>query len=194
MRPHLIATACAVFLSLSQGSILDLERLSIDHILDTISRNVSCIEITKFFLDRIDKYDAKIHAIITLDGKGALEQANKLDHCFRVHGNLFGKLHCVPVLIKDNILVEGLPMTLGLGFFANSTCTTDAPAVRLLKDAGAVILGKANMAPMAMSAPEYPSHRGVVYNPHAAGELTSSSSSGNAAALAARFCVIGKRP
>lgn len=192
LKVNAILLFCISLFPVTRGIVFDLERLSIDQILKTVSENVSCVEITQYFLYRIRKYNPKINAIITVDERGALDQAERLDSYYKKHKSFIGKLHCAPALVKDNILVKGMPMTLGIGYFVNATSANDAPAVQRMKEAGAVILGKANLTPLAMSAPETPSVGGRVWNPHSMGDSASSSSNGNAAALAARLCVIGK--
>lgn len=193
MRYRLIAITflCLPFFSFPGAVVFDLERLCIDQVLKLLSTNASCVEVTQYFLDRIRKYNPRINAVITINDLGALRDAENLDNYYRERKKFMGKLHCVPALIKDNILVEGTPMTLGLSYFANFTMSTNAPAVQRLREAGAVILGKANLSPMAMGAPEEPSIAGRVWNPHSLTDSASGSSSGNAAALAARLSVIG---
>lgn len=188
-----LACLCLRICLCEEQEVLDLEKLCIDEILEKISRRaINCVNVTEFFLNRIRLYNPVINAVITTDEVGARLQAQHLDEAFQQTGRLYGSLHCIPVLVKDNIMVRGLPVTLGLAVFADSIAEVDAPAVEKLREAGAVILGKANMAAMALgTAGERSQTGGVVHNPYALNYSAASSSNGNAAALAARLAVIG---
>lgn len=145
----LISTGFPV-LSKSNHSLFDFSTIiTIDTVLEAIRSNrTDCQQITRVFLARIRLYNARLGAVTVLNYRGALSDARRLDaYRKRANGRLFGRLHCVPTLIKDNILVAGLPTTLGLWAFTNATARVDAPAVWRLRSEGALVLGKANLAP-----------------------------------------------
>jgi amidase len=113
----------------------------------------------------------------------------------RASGQLRGPLHGVPVLIKDNIDIAGMPTTAGSVALADSFPHSDAPIVMLLREAGAVILGKTNLTEfanfIAQDMPSgYSSLAGQVINPYDASQTPSGSSSGSAVAAAAGLATL----
>ena len=142
------------------------------------------------YLDRIERYDRRgpaVHAV-RLVAPDAVEQARARDDA-RARGEVRGPLHGIPVLIKDNIDVAGLPTTAGSLALEHSTPDRDAVLVTRLRDAGAVILGKANLTEfanfMADDMPSgYSSLGGQVLNPYDTSVTPSGSSSGSAASAA----------
>jgi amidase len=124
----------------------------------------------------------------------ALEEAHALDR-ERAAGSLRGPLHGIPVLIKDNIDLAGLPTTAGSLALEQSRPATDAFLTTRLKAAGAVILGKANLTEfanfMTNGMPSgYSSLGGQVLNPYDASVTPSGSSSGSAVAVAAGLAAV----
>ena len=142
------------------------------------------------YLDRIERYDRRgpaVHAVRLL-APDALDQARARDDDRR-RGDVRGPLHGIPVLVKDNIDVAGLPTTAGSLALEHSTPQRDAALVTRLREAGAVILGKANLTEFANFMAEdmpsgYSSLGGQVLNPYDASVTPSGSSSGSGAAAA----------
>ncbi|GAA0896304.1 amidase [Pseudonocardia zijingensis] len=124
---------------------------------------------------------AHLGALAVLDERGAARAAAELDAARGPRG----PLHGIPVVVKDNIDVEGLPSRAGSALLPGEPARTDATAVRRLREAGAVVLGKAAMHELAYGPTGDRSVTGPVRNPHAPDRITGGSSSGSAAAVAA---------
>jgi aspartyl-tRNA(Asn)/glutamyl-tRNA(Gln) amidotransferase subunit A len=146
-------------------------------------RKTSSVEATQACLDRIARFDAALRAFITVDAEGALAAAKAADTSPQPRG----PLHGVPLAFKDLCHVRGLPTSCGTKtaeyFSADPECT----AVARLRDAGAVVLGKLNMTELALGPFGDNAHHGDVQNPWKPGHAAGGSSSGSAAAVAARL-------
>lgn len=147
------------------------------------SGEISSTELVTALLERIAAY-GDLNALITLDAAGALRQAAVADAA-REQGLSLGRLHGVPVLVKDNMDVAGLPTTAGTPGMLEVIPKTDAAIVALLKAEGAVILGKTNLHELGFGITCDNAYFGPVRNPHNPAYITGGSSGGNAAALAA---------
>lgn len=141
---------------------------------------------TKAALKRIKTLNPRINAVIAVDPT-AMDQARALDRIRRARGPLFG----MPILIKDNIETLGpLPTTAGSLALANNVTNRDAPLVARLRQAGAVIVGKANLSEWANirsndSISGWSAVGGQTRNPHALNRNPCGSSSGSGSAVAA---------
>jgi amidase len=124
-------------------------------------------------LDRIAERDPDVHAWAFIDPSQALEQARRLDR-----SESFGPLHGVPIAVKDIIDTCDMPTSMGSPIYAGFQPRGDAACVALVRNAGAVILGKTVTAEFASSAP------GPTVNPHNHRHTPGGSSSGSAAAVA----------
>jgi Asp-tRNA(Asn)/Glu-tRNA(Gln) amidotransferase A subunit family amidase len=160
-----------------------------------LAHRVTARQIVQQYLDRIDAYDKRgprINALITLNPE-ALRAADALDATLARTGRLTGSLHGIPVIVKDNLDTVDLPTTAGSLALAGSRPPDDAFVVRRLRDAGAVILAKANLAEFASSAYETVSSAlpGYTRNPYDRDRTTAGSSGGTAAAVAANFGAVG---
>lgn len=154
------------------------------------SGELSCVELVQGYLDRIEAYDKQgpaINAIQTVNPL-ALEEAERLDAAFADSG-LVGPLHCIPVLVKDQVEVAGMPTTYGSAIFKDFVSDRDATIVARLKEAGAIILAKTNMGEFASGFAG--SAFGVCRNPYDPTRNPSGSSCGTGAAVAANFGAVG---
>ncbi|UTP38680.1 amidase [Phenylobacterium sp. LH3H17] len=157
-----------------------------------VSGAASSESLTRDYLERIEAMNRKgprLNAVIALN-RHALADARKLD-AERKSGKLRGPLHGVPILLKDNIESwDGTPTTAGSLALKDNVPERDAPLVKRLTDAGAVILGKANLSEWAnyrspRSISGWSAAGGLVRNPHALDRGACGSSSGSGAAVAA---------
>jgi len=123
----------------------------------------------------------------------ALAIADSLDRRFAATRTLGGPLFCIPVIVKDNYETAGLQTTAGSLAMRGWTPREDATMVRRLKEAGAIVLAKSNMAELAFSPFETVSSilPGYTKNPYALDRVTAGSSGGTGAAVAASFGVVG---
>ena len=148
----------------------------------------SPVELATACLNRIEELDGKLRAFITVDRKGALEQAHAAEKEIR-RGEWRGPLHGIPIAIKDLIDVQGLPTTAASRVFGDaSPAQHDAEAVRRLRAAGAILIGKTNLHEFAYGASSVVSAYGPVANPWMPDRTAGGSSSGSAVAVATGMC------
>ena len=147
---------------------------------------VPAVELAEACLDRLERA-GPLHTMITITPELALAQAREVDERRRVGRRL--PLDGMPIVLKDNIDVAGVPTTVGSRLFAERVVTEDADVTRRLRDAGAVILGKANMHELAFGATSANEAYGPVVNPAAPDRIPGGSSGGSGAAVAADLCV-----
>jgi aspartyl-tRNA(Asn)/glutamyl-tRNA(Gln) amidotransferase subunit A len=165
---------------------MELITLSLTSLRDKLaSREVSASEATKACLARIDATEPKLGALIHLDAEQALRTAAALD---AAGPDPSKPLWGVPLTIKDVITVTGAPTTCGSRILKGFTPFYDATLVARLKDAGAVLLGKANMDEFAMGSTTESSAFGPTRNPWDLERTPGGSSGGSAASVAAGQC------
>ncbi len=150
--------------------------------------------LVKQCLERISAYDHKgpaLNAMISIN-PNALEMARSLD-AERKEKGARGPLHGIPIILKDNYDTRDLVTTGGSAILKESQPVDDAYVVKKLRDAGVVILGKANLSEFALSYGwlGYSSAKGQTKNPHNLLRDPSGSSSGSAAAIAAGYTILG---
>jgi len=153
-----------------------------------LKKNFSSEELTKACFKEIKKQDKKIHAFLSLNEKGALEQAKAADKKIKEGKGICG-LGGIPAAIKDNMLIEDLPCTAGSKILENYKATYNATVIEKLKGEGAVFLGKTNMDEFAMGSSTENSAYGPTKNPRDTKKVPGGSSGGSAAAVAANMCV-----
>lgn len=153
-------------------------------------------EVIQAYLDRIHQYEEKYNAFTFLN-EDALKQAREIDRLLK-QGNSVGKLAGVPIVIKEAIDVSGFPSTFGWKGFSKEAGgieiipKTDAPVVQLLKEEGAIILGKTNMPAFSGSGTRAnTSWDGNTYNAVNHVFAPGGSSSGTATAVSGNFSVVG---
>ncbi len=149
------------------------------------SKEVSPVEATEAYLERIGALDFKFNAYLTLCGEAALEEAKAAEQEI-ASGRYRGPLHGVPVSVKDQLWTKGLRTTVGSRILEEFHPSEDATAVARLKDAGAILLGKTNQPEFALigSVHRYSPPR----NPWDLDMSAGGSSSGAGAAVASFLC------
>ena len=147
----------------------------------------TAVEAAECCFARIKKMEPEVHAFINLDEERAMDQAKKVQKEIE-EGKLAGPLAGVPVAVKDNICTKGLATTCGSRMLEHFVPPYDAFAARKLKEAGMVILGKANMDEFAMGSTTETSWYGVTRNPRNTQHVPGGSSGGSCAAVAAGEC------
>lgn len=156
-------------------------------------RKISPVELTQAHLDRIEYLDGKINSFITLTAESALQRAAAAEEEARQgetpQGKPLGKLHGLPLALKDLYETRGIRTTAGSSFFQAYTPQADARAVENLSAQGAILLGKLNMHEIALGLTNVNPHYGACHNPWALDRVPGGSSGGSAAALAAGFCL-----
>jgi aspartyl-tRNA(Asn)/glutamyl-tRNA(Gln) amidotransferase subunit A len=152
------------------------------------ARQVSPVEVTRGYLERIARLDPQIRSFIVVDAAGALATARELEAELAA-GLSRGPVHGVPLAYKDLCHVRGLPTSCGTATREYFTAAAECTAVSRLREAGAVTLGKLNMTELALGPFGDNAHHGDVQNPWRASHAAGGSSSGSAAAVAAGFVV-----
>lgn len=158
-----------------------------------VSARTSAGALVDAYLARIDAFDQQgpaLNSVICVDPR-AREEAARLDAALQRDGVLSGPLHGIPILVKDNIETETLPTSFGNEAFAAFRPARDATAIRKLRAAGALILGKTAMPDFATSWWGYSSRSGETRNPYDLARDPGGSSSGSGAAIAANFATVG---
>ena len=145
------------------------------------NQKISSVELTKFFLHRIDQYGDTLEAIVTVTDELALEQAQKMDQELQ-NGNYRGPLHGIPYGLKDLFAVEGYKTTWGAEPYKNQTIDTTATVAKKLHEAGAVLVAKTTLGALAYGDVWY---GGKTRNPWNLEQGSSGSSAGSAAGTSA---------
>jgi len=151
---------------------------------------VTCRAVVQQYLDRIAAYDQTgptLNAIEHVNAR-ALDEADSLDAVQRARGPR-GSLHCVPVLLKDQVETRDMPTTYGSALFKNFISQRDATIVARLEAAGAIILAKTTMGEFA--ARYVGSGSGIIRNAYDPTRNPSGSSGGSASGVAANFGLVG---
>ena len=149
-------------------------------------REVSAVDVLRAHLDRIERWNPAVNAVVMRDADAALQQARDADEAVR-RGDVCGPLHGVPLTVKDQFSTAGLRTSYGLPSAMDAVPERDAPTVERLRRAGAVLLGKTNLPLMAYDwQSDHPTF-GRANNPWDLRRTPGGSSGGSAAALAARF-------
>jgi amidase len=159
-----------------------------------LSGQTTAHAVTQAYLDRIEAYDKRgplINSLITINPH-ALEEADRLDALLKTTGKLIGPLHGIPVIVKDNIDVAGLPMTSGFEGWKHYVPPSDAKIVKKIREAGGIILAKSSLSEFALAlADNINSVTGFVRNPYNTAFTSGGSSGGTGASVAANFGAVG---
>ena len=176
---------------LSEVTILELQQ-------KMKSKQLTSRGITQMYLKRIqaiDKSGPKLNSVIELN-KDALSIADAMDR-ERAAGKVRGPMHGIPVLIKDNVSTgDSMHTTAGSLALGDNVMTEDAHIAKLLREAGAVIIGKTNLSEFAnfrsdRSTSGWSSRGGQTKNPYYLDRGPSGSSAGTGASVSANLCVVG---
>jgi amidase len=195
--------ALAVFLSLAAvqtpssppAAAFRIEEATIAQVHDAMrARQLTCRALVDGYLRRIAAYDKNgpgLNAIVVVNPE-AQREADELDRRFAQTG-LTGPLHCIPTIVKDNFETVGLQSAGGSLALEGFVSNKDAFLVKRMKDAGAIVLAKSNMAEWAFSPYETVNSilPGYTKNPYALDRVTAGSSGGTAAAVAANLGTVG---
>jgi amidase len=169
----------------------DLWRMSATELAEAIrSRQASSREVVEAHLRRIEAANPAVNAVTVVLGEQALEAAKAADRVVPGGGDL-PRLHGVPFTVKESIDVAGTPTTLGLKSLAAAYPRQDAPAVERLKAAGAIPIGRTNLATFTVRWHCDSELYGATVNPWDRSRTPGASSGGDAAALATGMTALG---
>ncbi|MDR2507175.1 MAG: Asp-tRNA(Asn)/Glu-tRNA(Gln) amidotransferase subunit GatA [Candidatus Accumulibacter sp.] len=147
------------------------------------SREISSVELTRFYLERIERHNPKLNAFITVDPEKSIAQAKAADE--RLATGRAGPLTGVPIAQKDIFCAMGWLTSCGSKMLANFISPYDSRVIECFNAEGAVLLGKTNMDEFAMGSSNETSHFGSARNPWDTERIPGGSSGGSAAAVAA---------
>lgn len=149
------------------------------------SRDISPVELTQAYLERIERLDPRLRAFITVTADRALSDARRAEQEITA-GNYRGVMHGIPIAHKDLLPTKGIRTTYHTDFYKEHVPDEDAPVVERLVSAGSVLLGKANTFELGAGDGEV---FGLALNPWDEARQTGGSSSGSAVAVAAHLAV-----
>jgi aspartyl-tRNA(Asn)/glutamyl-tRNA(Gln) amidotransferase subunit A len=152
-----------------------------------INREITSEKLTEDYFSRVEEKDSEIEAYISLNKEFALDKARAVDKKI-ASGEEINLLAGIPLAIKDNMCLEGLPVTAGSKVLENYIAPYDATAVKKMKKEDAVFLGKTNLDEFAMGSSTENSAYQTTKNPHDTSRVPGGSSGGSAAAVAADMC------
>jgi Asp-tRNA(Asn)/Glu-tRNA(Gln) amidotransferase A subunit family amidase len=194
--PLLLLAASALFAQApAPPAPFEIEETTIAQVQEAFKTGrLTCRALVEGYLKRIEAYDKNgpaINSIVVLNPDAA-KDADLLDRRFAQSG-LTGPLHCVPMIVKDNFETHGLQTTDGALAFSGYLPEKDAFLVKRIREAGAIVLAKSNMAEWAFSPYETVNSilPGYTKNPYALDRVTAGSSGGTAAAVAASLGLAG---
>jgi amidase len=193
----LFISACSQAGDESLYELLDLEEITVDQLQERYDNgNLNASQVVRAYLDRIEEIDKNgpgLNSILTVN-PNALEIADSLDR-ERRDGNVRGPLHGVPIILKDNINTADMQTTAGSRFMEGSIPPEDAFIVKKLKDAGAIVIAKANLSEWAnfhsnMSSSGWSGLGGQVNNPYDITRNPCGSSAGSGVAASANLATL----
>jgi hypothetical protein len=160
----------------------DLAWYSIGQLSELIrTKKISCVELTKFYLDRLKKYSTRLNCVVTLTEDYAIGRAVELDRELAV-GKYRGLLHGIPYGLKDLFAVKGYPTTWGAVPYKGQLIDYNSTVFNKLEDAGGVLLAKLSMGELAMGDVWF---GGLTRNPWDITQGSSGSSAGSACSVSA---------
>jgi amidase len=151
---------------------------------DIRKKKIGCLELLDLYLERVEKYDPALNAVVVRDFDTARRRARAADRAL-AKGQVWGPLHGVPMTIKESYDVAGLPTTWGVPALRNNVATTNAVVVDRLLGAGVVLFGKTNVPLYLADWQSFNAIYGTTNNPWDVTRAPGGSSGGSGAALAA---------
>ena len=155
-----------------------------------VTKQCSCTELTKSYLEEIEKSNKELNAYITVSGEQALKTAEAVDKKIS-NGEEIGLLEGIPMTLKDNLSTKDIETTCGSKMLKNYKPIYDATVWESLKNQNAVMLGKTNMDEFAMGSSCETSYFGATKNPFNTKHVAGGSSGGVASAVGANLAVYG---
>src|SRR5699024_5812838 len=143
---------------------------------------VSPVELTKMTIEEIAKRNGKLNAYITVTEEIAMKEALAAEKAIQ-KGYLKGPLHGIPIAIKDNIAIQNVNNTLGSEIYKDFISNKDADVIKMLRNAGAIIVGKTNMQEFAAGTTGVSSYFGATRNLYDISKMAGGSSSGSGSAV-----------
>ena len=167
----------------------NLNNLTIKKASDLLEKGeISSVELTRYYLDRIKKYDEKIGSFLLVSAEYALKKAAEAD-ARTVAGKRLSQVDGIPCAVKDVIATEDIETTAASKILEGFNPPFSATVIKKIEDAGAIILGKLNCDEFAMGSSTENSAYKACRNPWNLERVPGGSSGGSAASLAADFCV-----
>lgn len=185
-----------LFLILIPFNVFALTRAPIDITNETVTslskalneEIITSEQLINIYLERIKEYNDQYNALITIN-ENAINEAKELDK-ERQNGNIKSSIHGIPIIVKDNIDVLGTATTAGSKALSDNYPNEDALIIQKLKEAGAIIIAKANMSKFAFYASSSSSDYGTVKNAYNLAYSSYGSSGGSAVSVALNFAPI----
>lgn len=185
-----------LFLILIPFNVFALTKAPIDVTKETVSSLTEALneeiitseELINIYLERINEYNNDYNALISVN-ENALDEAKLLDQ-ERKEGKIRSEIHGIPIIIKDNIDVLGMATTAGSKALSDNIPNENSTIIQKLENAGAIILGKANMSKFAFYASSSSSDYGTVKNAYNIAYSSYGSSGGSAVSVALNFAPI----
>jgi Asp-tRNA(Asn)/Glu-tRNA(Gln) amidotransferase A subunit family amidase len=178
----------------SERTPFHLQEATVGSVHAALARNeITCVALTRLYLARIEAYNFEgpaLRAILTVNPK-ALDVAAAMDRRYADNASEMGPLHCIPVVLKDNFNTFDMPTSSGHVAMKDCVPPADAFTVDRMRNAGALILAKANLQEWARGGMSRSSLGGQVLNPYDLTRTPGGSSGGTAAAIAANMGLVG---
>jgi amidase len=147
-------------------------------------KKIGCLELLDLYLQRVERYNPELNAVIFMDVEGARKRAKQADRAL-VKNDVWGPLHGVPMTIKESYDVAGMPTTWGVPQYRGNYAEKNSLAVDRLLKAGVVLFGKTNVPLYLADWQSFNDIYGTTNNPWDVARVPGGSSGGSAAALAA---------
>jgi aspartyl-tRNA(Asn)/glutamyl-tRNA(Gln) amidotransferase subunit A len=152
-------------------------------------RSISPVELTRFFLERVDRLNPDLNAYVTVTAEQALREARRMEREI-VRGCYRGSLHGIPFSIKDVLATRGVRTTAGSKILCDYVPNYDATVVARLRGAGGILLGKTNMHEWGAGSTTINPFYGTTRNPWDTARIAGGSSGGSGAAIASGLCLL----